>query len=158
MSGQEAELAKTKGVANVSLRRTWDKEEYRRRALEREEGPKPITREKDENGALVPVFLEKKKTTHKNLEDGIGKTYAVNPEGEGAEKGGYYCKVCDRSFMDSTSYLDHLNSRMHMATLGMSMNVKKSSVVDVKNRFKAHIQKKLTTMKKDEKRNSDSLR
>mmetsp|Transcript_4278 Transcript_4278/g.4957 ORF Transcript_4278/g.4957 Transcript_4278/m.4957 type:complete len:210 (-) Transcript_4278:696-1325(-) len=157
MASQEAELAKTKGIANVSLRRTWDKKEYRRKALERQEGPKTITREKDENGALVPVFLEKNKTAPKNLENGIGKSYAVNPDGDGAEKAGYYCETCDRSYMDSTSYLDHLNSRMHLSSLGMSMNVKKSTEADVKNRFRAHIQKKMDNVHEDEKRKNENV-
>mmetsp|Transcript_31785 Transcript_31785/g.39218 ORF Transcript_31785/g.39218 Transcript_31785/m.39218 type:complete len:122 (+) Transcript_31785:119-484(+) len=45
--------------------------------------------------------------------------------------------------MDSTSYLDHLNSRMHQAAIGSSMMVKKSTEEEVKSRFKLHITKKL---------------
>ena len=38
--------------------------------------------------------------------------------------------------MDSASYLDHLNSRMHQAAIGLSMNVKKSTKEEVTSRLR----------------------
>ena len=37
------------------------------------------------------------------------------------------------------NYLDHINGRKHIQNLGMSMNLKRSTVEDVKNRYLLNI-------------------
>ena len=102
MSDQQAELEKTKGVANVGLRRQWDKDEYRKKAMEREESRRQpaIKRkfERDEQGNLtsVPLLTGRAGTGSitRTLENDVGKSKMVNPEGKGADKGGYWCEHC----------------------------------------------------------------
>lgn len=73
----------------------------------------------------------------------IGKTKKVNPEGEGGEQGGFYCELCDKTYKDDMAFLEHVNSRMHQAKLGLSMHVKKSSAEEVKSRLKMHVARRV---------------
>ena len=54
---------------------------------------------------------------------------------------GYLCDVCGRTYMDNASFLDHLNSRMHLANMGMGLEVKKSTIEEVKARIRYHVVK-----------------
>lgn len=46
------------------------------------------------------------------LDKNLGKTMIVqNPGGRGPGQPGFYCEVCNRTYKDSTGYLDHINSR-----------------------------------------------
>ena len=46
------------------------------------------------------------------LEKNLGKTMVVqNTSGRGPGVPGFYCEVCNRTYKDSTGYLDHINGR-----------------------------------------------
>lgn len=73
----------------------------------------------------------------------VGRTQKINPDGEGSELGGFYCDLCDKTYNDDISFIQHVNSSMHQAKLGLSMNVKKSTVAAVKSRLKLHVAKRV---------------
>lgn len=56
---------------------------------------------------------------------------------------GFICDLCGRVYTDNASYLDHLNSKAHLASLGLSLEVKKSTVEEVRDRLTFHIEKRL---------------
>ena len=46
------------------------------------------------------------------LDKNLGKTMVVqNPSGRGPGQPGFYCETCNRTYKDTTSYLDHINGR-----------------------------------------------
>nr|CAG4713325.1 unnamed protein product [Naegleria fowleri] len=59
---------------------------------------------------------------------------------------GFYCNVCDRSFKDSASFVDHCNSKSHLSRLGMTNRAVKASADEVKRKLQETID-----AKKDEK-------
>lgn len=140
-------LAGTRGVVNVSSRREWDKESYRKKAIERQErlAYKGVVRRDDNEESDRPMLDGRDKTflNSKFENRQVGRTQKVNPEGSGAEQGGFYCELCDKSYKDDMAFLEHVNSRMHQAKLGVSMHVKKSTSADVRSRLKQHVAKRV---------------
>lgn len=137
----EDALAATRGVHNVEAERQWDAEEYRRRALERQERESGVAdaasrrRAAQESGN---AFLTSRQGVI-NFDKDIGKSRAVAVDAMGAAKAGYFCELCARTFHDSGSYMIHLNSAEHIAKTGMSMAVKKSTLEDIQQTLRAKI-------------------
>jgi U4/U6.U5 tri-snRNP component SNU23 len=132
---------------NDSFRRTWDKDEYARKARER------IVKERDEGKKKndeEPVQREllKARAEKVDLDTQLGKTVVVTKTTPSHQGPGYYCEVCDCIVKDSLNYLDHINGRKHQRNLGMSMKVEKSSLDQVKKRFEHN--KKLKEQKQKE--------
>ena len=47
-----------------------------------------------------------------DLDKNLGKTMVVqSTSGRGPGVPGFYCEVCNRTYKDSTGYLDHINGR-----------------------------------------------
>lgn len=47
-----------------------------------------------------------------DLDKNLGKTMVVqNTSGRGPGVPGFYCETCNRTYKDSTGYLDHINGR-----------------------------------------------
>ncbi|XP_052860652.1 zinc finger matrin-type protein 2 [Anopheles cruzii] len=124
-------------------RRKWDRKEYERLAQERilskdgkvQEDEEPITKE-----------LLKQREYKVDLDSKLGKSMVINKSTPSSQSGGYYCNVCDCVVKDSINFLDHINGKKHQRNLGMSMKVERSSLDQVKERFK--INKKKTEEKK----------
>ena len=52
------------------------------------------------------------------LDKNLGKTMVVqNPGGRGPGQPGFYCEACNRTYKDSTGYLDHINGRARQLDL-----------------------------------------
>jgi U4/U6.U5 tri-snRNP component SNU23 len=107
----------------LSSRRTWDREEAEKKYAER------IAREKAEQkeaknkkagmGKLPPPAATDSNTVQARTEAVIkaeelrGKRELVAPLtgfGNKGKSAGFYCEVCDLTYKDSFSYLDHINS------------------------------------------------
>ena len=133
----------TKGVSNVT-RRTWDREVYRQRAQERGSTGK---KNKDAfvpapDGSKCPqgsrhAFLQAR-TESIEVNNQVGNSKIVTETTAKSKSGGYWCEVCERQFMDSASYLTHMNSIQHQSRMGFSMRVEKASLDQVKARLQLH--------------------
>ncbi|CAI4227742.1 unnamed protein product [Auanema sp. JU1783] len=120
-------------------RRTWDEAEYERKAKERlaeaqtADSKKLGLLKKDE----PPV--KKKGLEYRDfqldLDSKVGKAIVISKTTPAAESGGFYCDICDCVIKDSLNFLDHMNGKMHIKNLGMSMKVKRSTLEDVQDRF-----------------------
>lgn len=141
-------------MANVSgkndnFRRTWDREEYEKKAKERaEELEDDEDDDEDESSSKrrpsVPVKREllKRRDYDVDLEANLGKSVVITKTTPLSHTGGYYCNVCDCVVKDSVNFLDHINGKKHQRNLGMSMRVERSSLDQVKRRFELNKRKR----------------
>lgn len=106
----------------------------------REDLPKPTQLMKQREGSL-------------ELEKNLNKTIVVqNPGGRGPGQPGFYCDACNRTYKDSTGYLDHINSRarkqrslgfcvqcidpsLDLRVLGQTTRIERSTVAQVRERI-----------------------
>lgn len=132
-----------------NYRRTWDKDEFERKAKQRlleEEDDYDL--EKD-TGPPVKRELLKARDYSVDLNSKLGKNIIITKTTPLSESGGYYCNVCDCVVQDSINFLDHINGRKHQRNLGMSMKVERSSLDQVKKRFERNKMKKEEEKKKE---------
>ncbi|EDO42264.1 predicted protein [Nematostella vectensis] len=134
-----------------NFRRTWDKEEYEKKAKDRlkeeEEGESSIEKR---NGPPVKRELLKKRDYEVDLETNLGKSIVITKSSSMSQTGGYYCNVCDCVVKDSINFLDHINGKKHQRNMGMSMRVERSSLDQVKRRFETNKRKREEEKKKTE--------
>ncbi|XP_055702166.1 zinc finger matrin-type protein 2 isoform X1 [Phlebotomus papatasi] len=141
-------------------RRKWDRAEYERLAQERlrsKKTPKGHEADDDDDETKVDldVFTEsakrellKRRDYKVDLEGKLGKSVVISKSTPSSQSGGYYCNVCDCVVKDSINFLDHINGKKHQRNLGMSMKVERSSLDQVKERFKVN-KKKMEEKQKD---------
>lgn len=142
----------------MSGRRTWDKEEYAKKAKERAErgedydaestnlakakAPRKEEFTKADANAAGPMGSEraflKVRESRVDLESKVGKTQVINQsELERGAGAGYFCETCNCLLKDSISYLDHINGKKHLRALGFSMRVERAGVDKVKNKLES---------------------
>lgn len=142
-------------MANVSgkndnFRRTWDREEYEKKAKERAEELEDDEDDDEVEGSSskrrpsAPVKREllKRREYDVDLEANLGKSVVITKTTPLSHTGGYYCNVCDCVVKDSVNFLDHINGKKHQRNLGMSMRVERSSLDQVKRRFEINKRKR----------------
>ncbi len=151
----------------MSVRRTWDKEFYEKKARERAEQGDDYAGDAGEGnaakvrklmkeefkaadeGAAGPIgsqraFL-KSRVNKIDLDQKVGKTEVINPTSAGDYRGaGFWCETCSCLLKDSASYLDHINGKKHQRALGFSMRVERADVSAVKNRME-ELKKRVAT-------------
>ncbi|KAI8459039.1 hypothetical protein BY996DRAFT_4576450, partial [Phakopsora pachyrhizi] len=125
-------------------RKTWDRSEYEAKAKQRDEeervrmkeadeaiqkGKKPRRRQVD---LPKPTELMKQREAPLELSKNQNKTMIVQGNIRGPGAPGFYCDVCSRTSKDSSSYLDHLNSRFHLRQLGQKTQVERSTLSQVR--------------------------
>ncbi|KAI9931965.1 hypothetical protein ASPWEDRAFT_490880 [Aspergillus wentii DTO 134E9] len=136
-------------ASDTSFRKTWDKEEYAKKAADDE------AKRKEESKARYEAKLLGKKwhapvdygsldaTTNRSqrldVASMVGKTTivpsgsAVGKRGRGA---GFYCSDCDLTFKDNLQLVEHLNSKQHLIATGQSGEVVRATVEDVRLRLR----------------------
>lgn len=124
------------GVVN-DFRRTWNKEEYEKRAQNRNKDEEDASADELEEdltdnerkelksrrkGAVEaeskPRSSLKPRDQKVDLESKLGKTVVINQTTPSSQAGGFYCDVCDCVVKDSINYLDHINGKRHQRNLG----------------------------------------
>ena len=145
----------TAGELDTSFRKTWDREEYAKKAHEDEAKRKAESKARYEAKLLgkkyhPPVDYSSLETTSSrqerlNVASMVGKTTlvaagaAVGKRGKGA---GFYCADCDLTFKDNLQLVEHLNSKQHLIATGQSGEVVRASVEDVRARLRMLVHKK----------------
>ncbi|KAJ9114237.1 hypothetical protein QFC22_005689 [Naganishia vaughanmartiniae] len=81
-----------------------------------------------------PTQALQARTQDLEIEKNLGKTIVVN-QSAGGKGPGFYCELCRRTLKDSIAYLDHVNGRSHLARLGQTTQVRRSTLEQVR----AHI-------------------
>ncbi|CAI7671225.1 unnamed protein product [Penicillium palitans] len=120
-------------VSDTAFRKTWDREEYAKKAADAEEKRKAEGKARYEAKLLgkkyhAPVdYSALEDTTARNqrldVASMVGKTMIV-PAGSGMGKrglgAGFYCKDCDLTYKDNLQLVEHLNSKQHLIATGQS--------------------------------------
>eukprot|EP00924_Labyrinthula_sp_SR-Ha-C_P007160 snap_masked-scaffold_8-processed-gene-10.48-mRNA-1 protein AED:1.00 eAED:1.00 QI:0/-1/0/0/-1/1/1/0/235 len=165
-------MSNPKGVSNVALRRKWDEEEYRKKAIIRQEkkisgkSVASVPVEKAKDGSRVLSTLEGRLADDVKRTKRVKEDVGVSREVSNVERPnrfirdldlmegrkdlskfqGYLCDVCGMVYMDSASWTQHLNSKVHLSNLGVGLDVKKSSLKEVRRRIRYHVERKLMKM------------
>ncbi|TGZ85040.1 hypothetical protein EX30DRAFT_15000 [Ascodesmis nigricans] len=135
------------GVGEANFRRTWDRTEWAAKAKEREAAHRAESKARAEAAAAgkkyhaaVPDDAEmiSARRDRINFTENLNKTTLV-PVGAGVGKrgksAGYYCETCDLTFKDSLQWVDHLNSKQHLAATGAKAEVKVATLEEVLERM-----------------------
>ena len=136
-----------------NYRRTWDKEEYEKKAKERlREEEDDDEDEASSSRNLPPIKREllKPREYEVDLDSNLGKSIVITKTTPMSQTGGYYCNVCDCVVKDSINFLDHINGKKHQRNLGMSMRVERSTLDQVKKRFEINKRKREEEKQKKE--------
>ncbi|KAI9225479.1 MAG: hypothetical protein DHS80DRAFT_33685 [Piptocephalis tieghemiana] len=122
-------------------RRTWDTSEYadKERRLKLHDARKEEEEALRRQGIKLPkrryrdapdaTPLEaRKEASSKALEATVGKRSAVGASG----RAGFHCEACQRTYQDSLTWLDHLNTNRHLRLTGHGTQVKRATLEDVR--------------------------
>lgn len=136
-------------------RRTWDKEHFANKAAEMGISNEDIVARKLFNSGSdikilpaskrMPLQARKEDVLASIAKDVVGKRQKVEDDDDEEDKslpgsrkqGAFACEKCNVSFKDSGSYLDHLNSRGHVAAMGMTMQAERATVDSVRAKLMA---------------------
>ena len=140
-------------ATDTDFRKNWDLDEYAEKAKARE------AKEKEESKARYEAKLAGKKyhkpltgdetytTARRNVIDltaQVGKTQLV-PAGAGVGKrgrgAGFYCEACDLTFKDNLQFVEHLNTTQHLLATGQTMEVRRATVDEVRERIDFYVQR-----------------
>ena len=135
--------------SDTAFRKTWDREEYAKKAADDEAKRKEESKARYEAKLLgkkwhAPVDYSQLEATTSRKErldvaSMVGKTTivasgsAIGKRGRGA---GFYCSDCDLTFKDNLQLVEHLNSKQHLIATGQSGEVTRATVEDVRERLR----------------------
>ncbi|KAI9672197.1 MAG: U4/U6.U5 snRNP associated protein [Alyxoria varia] len=150
-------------ASDTSFRKTWDRDEFAKKAADRERKVKEEGKARHEAAlegkkyhrrASTPPDAKETESRRERLDvaSQVGKqtlvpaATAVGKRGKGA---GFYCDACDLTFKDNLQLVEHLNSRQHLVAIGQTGEVKRATLQAVKDRL-AWLKRK-----KDEEKEAD---
>ncbi|KKZ62842.1 hypothetical protein EMCG_02837 [[Emmonsia] crescens] len=135
--------------SDTSFRKTWDREEYTKKAAAEEAKSKEESKARYEAKLAgkkyhAPVDFSSLEATSSrserlNVASMVGKTTiipagsAIGKRGRGA---GFYCPECDLTYKDNIQFVEHLNSKQHLIATGQSGEVVIATVEDVRHRLR----------------------
>lgn len=121
---------------DTSFRKEWDTDEYAQKAKEREADVrrKESGSGKDKNINMKHGGLAVAREESLNLDSNVNKVVVVTAKDE-AKGPGFHCQACNVTYRDNLSYLDHLNSPLHLQNSGISNRVARSTLEQVKARL-----------------------
>ncbi|KLO16963.1 hypothetical protein SCHPADRAFT_887403 [Schizopora paradoxa] len=145
MSGK----ATASSAQDTNFRRKWDLEEYAEKEKKQDQDEKERMQENDERTKQgkkprrgkkedlpKPTELMKQREHDLQLSKNLNKTIVVqNPSGRGPGQPGFFCETCNRTYRDTTGYLDHINGRQHLRRLGQTTRIARSTVAQVRARI-----------------------
>ncbi|KAJ5614005.1 hypothetical protein N7528_007659 [Penicillium herquei] len=136
-------------ASDTEFRKTWDKEEYAKKAADQEAKRKAEGKARYEAKLLgkkyhAPVDYSSleattARTSRLDVASMVGKTTivpagaALGKRGRGA---GFYCSDCDLTFKDNIQLVEHYNSKQHLIATGQSGDVMRASVEEVRERLR----------------------
>ncbi|KAH9847624.1 hypothetical protein C2E23DRAFT_889869 [Lenzites betulinus] len=134
---------------DTDFRKKWDKEEYAEKARKHDEEEKQRMKENEElqkqgkkprrgrkDDLPKPTELMKRREGSLDLDKNLGKTIVVQSAGtRGPGVPGFYCEPCNRTYKDSSGYLDHINGRAHLRALGQTTRIERSTLEQVRARI-----------------------
>lgn len=136
---------------NDVSRRDWDVHAFENRAKERETAEKHEEKERlrarkasqnrdhIDGDPFAPTRAWLRKRDYQiDFDAKVGSTEVIST----VQGGGFHCRICDVTSKDSNRFLNHINSRVHQKNLGMSMRVKRSTAVEVRQAFADAAKKK----------------
>ncbi|ORX35320.1 hypothetical protein BD324DRAFT_632328 [Kockovaella imperatae] len=143
-------MAESKPAVASSSRKQWDKSEWEAKAKAKDEqsveaakaadaaikqGKKPRFNIED---LPKPTKALEARTEDLGLEKNLNKTMLVQTSttGRGPKGAGYYCELCNRTFQDSLSYLDHVNGRFHLRRMGQTTQAARSTLTQVREKIR----------------------
>ncbi|OJD18950.1 hypothetical protein AJ78_01062 [Emergomyces pasteurianus Ep9510] len=135
--------------SDTSFRKTWDREEYTKKAAAEEAKSREESKARYEAKLAgkkyhAPVDFSSLEATSSrserlNVASMVGKTTiipagsAIGKRGRGA---GFYCPECDLTYKDNIQFVEHLNSKQHLIATGQSGEVAVATVEDVRQRLR----------------------
>lgn len=134
---------------DTAFRKTWDRDEYAAKAIERDQQIKDEGKARHEAAVAGKKYIRRASTppdqkdtearkARLDVADRVGKTTIV-PAGAGQGKrgrgAGFYCDACDLTFKDNLQFVEHLNSKQHLIATGESGEVRRATLEEVKERF-----------------------
>jgi U4/U6.U5 tri-snRNP component SNU23 len=154
--------------SDTAFRKTWDRDEYTKKAADEEAKRKAEGKARYEAKLLgkkyhAPVdYGSLSATTARQerlkVDSMVGKTTivpagaALGKRGRGA---GFYCDDCDLTFKDNIQLVEHFNSKQHLIATGQSGEVARASVEDVRMRLRMLAHRK--RVREDEERRAWQL-
>jgi U4/U6.U5 tri-snRNP component SNU23 len=149
MSNRTAGAYGSSTGGDTAFRKTWDRDEYAAKAVERdakarEEGKlrheAKLAGKKYHARATTPPDARdtEARKARLNVTDQIGKTQIVPAgasQGKRGKSAGFYCEDCDLTFKDNLQFVEHLNSKQHLVATGESGEVKRAGLKEVRERF-----------------------
>lgn len=150
-------------AGDTDFRKTWDREEYAKKAAEREARIKEEGKAKYEAALAGKKYIRRASTppdakdtearkARLDVSAQIGKTMLVPAGASMGKRGkgaGFYCDACDLTFKDNLQFVEHLNSRQHLVATGQTGEVKRATLEDVMDRF-AYLKRKRDEEKEKE--------
>ncbi|PGH07130.1 U4/U6.U5 tri-snRNP component SNU23 [Blastomyces parvus] len=136
-------------ASDTSFRKTWDREEYSKKAAAEEAKSKEESKARYEAKLAgkkyhAPVDFSSLEATSSrserlNVASMVGKTTII-PAGSATGKrgrgAGFYCPECNLTYKDNIQFVEHLNSRQHLIATGQSGEVVVATLEDVRQRLR----------------------